>query len=280
MGCVDQQPSGEPEVGDKAGRQQDPGDKTVVSREEEEQGGVDDVSDSREPHRHTKVTREDSPHADARSEHDHVHTSKDLLKVVSVLVDQQKHVGKLGSDGRHVVRVEVLLDDLVHRAACVQQESGTDQEDDVGGADGLLDDLEGTDGNRGGWVDTGTDHDKTEGDTDDDVDDADNEFEENSDLEHSNALGDFIRSLFGLLPFDEDPSDGDGGVDGADDGDDCKNTGRQGGTSEALSSLLEFLAFLFVDGFGIRHLDELIVGRHDDVVICLFEAFDTLMRPQ
>lgn len=64
-------------MGDKAGRQQDPGDKAVVSGEEEEQGGVDDVSDSGEPHGHTKVTREDSPQADARSEHDHVHTSKD-----------------------------------------------------------------------------------------------------------------------------------------------------------------------------------------------------------
>ena len=186
------------------------------------------------------------------------------------MVDQQKQIGKLGSDGRHVVRVEVLLDNLVHWAALVQQESGTDQEDDVGGADGLLDDLEGTDGNRGGGVDTGTNDDKTEGDTDDDIDDADDEFEEHSDLEHNHALANFIRGLFGLLPFDEHPSHGDGGVDGADDGDDRENTGRQGGPSEALSSLLELLAFLFVDGFGIRHLDELIVGRHDGVVCLLF----------
>ena len=83
-------------MGDKAGRQQDPGDKTVVSREEEEQGGVDDVSDSREPHRHTKVTREDSPHADARSEHDHVHTSKDCDETMRE--NKSKRIVLLGFD--------------------------------------------------------------------------------------------------------------------------------------------------------------------------------------
>lgn len=73
---VDQQPSGEPEVGDEGREQQEPGDKSVISREEHEQAGVDDVTDSGNPHGHAEVTREDSPHADASSEQEHVHASE------------------------------------------------------------------------------------------------------------------------------------------------------------------------------------------------------------
>mmetsp|Transcript_3497 Transcript_3497/g.8328 ORF Transcript_3497/g.8328 Transcript_3497/m.8328 type:complete len:376 (-) Transcript_3497:81-1208(-) len=269
---VDQQPSSEPEVGDEAREQQEPGDKSVISREEHEQAGVDNVTDSGNPHRDSKITREDSPHADASSEHEHVHASENLLKVESVLVDQQEQVGNLGSDRRHVVGVEVLLDDLVGRAADVQQESGTDQEDEVGGADGLLADLKGTDGDSSGGVDTGADHDETKGDTDDNIDDADNEFEEDTDLVDGHVLGDVVGGLLGLLPFNKNPSDGDGSVDGGKDGDHSKDTGGQGGTSKALSSGLELLALLFVDGFGVRHLDELIAGRHDVYFFCYLQT--------
>ena len=76
VGSVDQQPSGEPEVGDEAREQQEPGDKSVISREEHEQAGVNDVTDSGNPHGNSKVTREDSPHADASSEQEHVHASE------------------------------------------------------------------------------------------------------------------------------------------------------------------------------------------------------------
>ena len=77
VGRVDQQPSREPEVGDEGGQQQEPGDESVVSGEEEEEGGVEDVSDTGEPHGHSEVAGEDSPHADAPSKHDHEHASED-----------------------------------------------------------------------------------------------------------------------------------------------------------------------------------------------------------
>ena len=200
-----------------------------------------------------------------------------LLEVESVLVDQQEQVGNLGSDRRHVVGVEVLLDDLVGRAADVQQESGTDQEDEVGGADGLLADLEGTDGDSSGGVNTGADHDETKGDTDDNIDDADNEFEEDTNLVDSHVLGDVVGGLLGLLPFNKDPSDGDGSVDGGKDGDHSKDTGGQGGASKALSSGLELLALLFVDGFGVRHLDELIVGHDVFFVVVIYSWVQTIL---
>lgn len=266
MRSVDQQPSREPEVSDKSREQQEPRNDSIISRDEEEQARVDDVTNSSSPHGHSKVTREDSPHADASSEHDHVHASKDLLEVESVLVDQQEQVRKLGSDRRQVVRVEVLLDNIIDRALVVQQESSTNQEDHVGGTDGLLNDLEGTDGDSGGWVDTSADHDETKSDTDDDINDADNKLEEDSNLVDSHVLGDFVGGLLGLLPFNKNPSDGDGSVDGGKDGDHSEDTGGQGGASETLSTGLELLALLFVDGFGVRHLDELI--RHD--VVCCF----------
>lgn len=177
------------------------------------------------------------------------------------MVDQQEQVRNLGSDRRHVVGVEVLLDNIVDGALVVQQESGTDQEDQVGGTDGLLDNLEGTDGDSSGGVDTGTDHDKTKGDTDDNIDDADNKFEEDSDLVDGHVLGDIVGGLLGLVPFNKDPSDGDGGVDGSNDGDNSEDTGGQGGASKALSTGLKLLALLFVDSFGVRHLDKLI--SHD-----------------
>jgi hypothetical protein len=269
---VDQQPSGQPEVGEEGGEQQGPGDESIVSREEKVQARVDNVANSGNPHGHSKVTREDTPQGDASSEHDHVHASEDLLGVVSVLVDQQQQVGKLGSDRRHVIRVEVLLDNFVDRAGSIQQESGTDQEDDVGGADGLLDNLEGTDGDSSGGVDTGSDHDKTKGDTDNDINNADDKFEEGSDLEGGHVLGDFVGGLLGLKPFNKDPSDSDGVVDAADDRDDGEDTGDQSSPSEALSSCLELLALLFVDGFGIRHLDELI-GHGVDFDFTLLNAW-------
>ena len=74
---VDQQPSSEPEVGEESREQQQPRDNSTVSREEKEQAGVDNVTNSSGPHRHSEVAREDSPHADASSKHDHVHASED-----------------------------------------------------------------------------------------------------------------------------------------------------------------------------------------------------------
>ena len=89
MGCVDQQPSGEPEVSDKSGNQQQPGDETVVTGPEEEQARVESVSASGEAHGNTQVTREDSPQANGESEGEHVNTSKDYFVVV-VVVERKK----------------------------------------------------------------------------------------------------------------------------------------------------------------------------------------------
>lgn len=62
---------------DEEGReQQEPRDKSIVSREEEEQARVDNVTNSSGPHGHSKVAREDSPHTDASSKQDHVHSSE------------------------------------------------------------------------------------------------------------------------------------------------------------------------------------------------------------
>jgi len=268
---VDQQPSGEPEVGDEGRHQQQPGDDSVVSRPEEVQAGVDSVADSSKAHGVSHVARENSPQDNGESEKEHVNTSEDLLHVVSVLVHQQKHVRDLGSDRRHVVGVEVLLDDVIDGAARVQQEAGGDQEDDVGSTDGLLNNLEGADGHGGSGVNTGTDQDETQGHTDDNIDDADNKVKEDSNLEHWKGFSDFVHGLLRLLPFDKNPSHGNGGVDGTKDGDDSEDTSGEGGSSEATSSLLKLLALLLKDGLGIRHLDELVSWfvRHGDRCICL-----------
>lgn len=264
MRRVNQQPSGEPEVGYEGREQQQPGDQAVVSRVEEEQTGVGDVTDTSNKHGHTKVARENSPHADAGSEHEHVHTSEDLLEVVSVLVNQQQKVGKLGADRGHVVGVEVLLEGFVEWTAGVQQKTSSYQEYDVGSVDGLLNNLEGADGHSSGGVDTGTNHDETEGDSNHDVDDANNQFQEDSKLEIKHTLRDLVGGFFGLLPLNQDPADSDGGVDGTEDGDDRENTGGQGSPSKALSPFLELLALILVLGFGIRHFNKLILGRHGD----------------
>jgi len=127
-----------------------------------------------------------------------------------------------------------------------------------------LDYLEGTESDSGGGVDTGTDQDKTQGDTDNDINNTDNNVEEDSDLEDGHVARDFVSGLFGLDPVDEDPSDSDGGVDGTEDGDHHENTRGEGGPAKALSSFFQLFALIVVDGFGIRHLDELVIlfGRH------------------
>jgi len=184
------------------------------------------------------------------------------------LVDQQKQVGNLGSDGRHVVGVEILLDDFGNGAVGVQQEVGSDQKDDVCGANGLLYNLEGNDGNSCCRIDTGTDHDETQSHTDDNVQDANNDIEENSDFEHEQGFRDFVHGLLGLLPFDKDPPDRDGSVDSTEDADDREDTSREGGSSKAFSALLQLLALVIEDGLGFRHLYELICvfGRHDTIL--------------
>ncbi|VEU44220.1 unnamed protein product [Pseudo-nitzschia multistriata] len=75
--CVDQQPSGKPEVGGKGREQQQPRDDTIVTGEEEVQARVDSVSDSSEAHGVTHVTREDTPQDDGESKEEHVDTAED-----------------------------------------------------------------------------------------------------------------------------------------------------------------------------------------------------------
>lgn len=181
-----------------------------------------------------------------------------LHEVVSVLVEHQEHVRDLGTDRGHVVGVKVLLDDLVDGKAFVQHESGRNGEKNVGSVDGLLDELEGDEDGGGGGVDSGTDQDQSHQDTDQGIANNDDDISGDSKLVHGDPFGDLVGGLLRQLPFDEDPSHGDGGVDGADDGDDGEDTGGQGGTTEALSSLFQLLHLLLVHGLLIRHLDELL----------------------
>jgi len=111
--CVNQQPSCEPEVGDEGGKEEQPGDNSFVTGPEKEQAGVNSVTESSEGHGVSHVTREDTPQKDSGSEKEQEDTSEDLLEEESVSVHQQKKVGKLSSDRRKVVGVEVLLDDFV-----------------------------------------------------------------------------------------------------------------------------------------------------------------------
>ena len=67
-------------MGEESREQHQPGDESIVAGEEKEQAGVKDVTDSGDPHGHTKVAREDSPHGDASSEQDHVHASEDCCR--------------------------------------------------------------------------------------------------------------------------------------------------------------------------------------------------------
>jgi hypothetical protein len=191
-----------------------------------------------------------------------------LCEVVSVLIEHQKKVCDLCTDGWHVIRVEVLLDDAVHGEFFVQEHTGGDHEEDVGTVDGLLQDLEyNKDGGCGG-VDSGTDQDQTKEGTDQSVGDNDDGITEDTPLVRSHRLGDLVCGTFRLEGFDEDPSDRDSGVDGADDRDEGKNTCCQCSTTKPLSSLLELLNLLLVDGFFIRHLHKFFLGRHGELIVC------------
>lgn len=181
-----------------------------------------------------------------------------LHEVVSVLVEHQEHVGDLSSDRWHVVRVEILLDGTGDRKVFIQQKSGSDSEKDVGTVDCLLDDLEGDDDGRSRRVDSGTDQDQTEQDTDKSIADNDGDISSDTELVGGDTFRDLVSGLFRLLPFDEYPSYSDGGVDGTDDRDDGENTGSQRSTTKTLSSFLKFLYLFLPDGFFIRHLDELL----------------------
>ena len=193
-----------------------------------------------------------------------------LHKVVTVLAEHQEHVRDLSSNRRHVVGVKVLLDDLKDRKVFVQHEGSSDGEKNIGSVDSLLDDLEGDQDGRSGRVDSSTDQDQTKEDTNQSITDDNGDISDDSELESSHVLGDFVGGLFRLLPFDKNPSHGDSGVDGADDGKHGEDTGCQSGTTKTLSSLLQLLHLFLVHGFLIRHLDELLVrlsfGRHGELI--------------
>lgn len=265
MRCVDQQPSSKPEVRDETRKeQQGRDDASIITRPEEEQAGVKSVTNTGEAQGVSHVTREDTPQANSRSKKEHEDTSEDLGKVESILVDQQKHVRDLSSNRRKVVGVEVLLDNFRESTICVDQHAGDDCENNVGGGDGLLDNLESAESDSRSGVYSSTDKDKTQGDTDNNINDGNDDVEENTDFESRNVGCNFVSSFFGLLPFEKNPSDSNGGVDAAENGNNHQDTRRKGGSSEALSSLLQLVALIMVDGLGIRHLDELVrlFGRH------------------
>jgi len=137
----------------------------------------------------------------------------------------------LSADRRQIVGVKVLLYDLVERATLIQQDRSTDQEDNIGGTDSLLNNLKGADGHGCSGVNASTDNDETKSHTDNDINNADDEFQEDSELETGHSLGNFICCLLGLLPFNEDPTHGNGSVNGSDNGDDGEDTGSQSGPS-------------------------------------------------
>lgn len=177
----------------------------------------------------------------------------------SVLVQQQHDVRDLSSDGGHVVGVEVVLDGLVNGEVFINHDEGDEHEHARDSHDGLLKDLEDDDQRRSGGVDSGTDQDQTDKNTNHGVGDSRKTVSEKSNLEHSHVLRDLVNSLLGLLPFDKDPSDGDGGVDHAHNGDGLKDTSSQSGTSKAASSLFHEGDALLVDGLLIAHLNELLI---------------------
>jgi hypothetical protein len=172
----------------------------------------------------------------------------------TVLVQQQHKVRDLSSDGGHVVGVVVILDGLVDGKVLVDKDSGDEHENQRQSHGSLLKDLEDDDQRRGSGVDSGTDQDQTDKDTNHGVGDGGKTIGHDSNLEHSHALSKLVHGLFRLLPLNKNPSDGDGGVDHAHNGDGLEDTGSQGGTSKATSSLFHDSNALLVDGFFIAHL--------------------------
>ena len=180
----------------------------------------------------------------------------------SVLVHQKHDIRDLRSDRRHVVRVEVVLDGRVNAKLVIHHDGGDEHEDDVDNHDSLLDDLEDDDQGRSGGVDSGANQDQTDQDTDHGFGNGSNSIRDNSKLEQSHVLAELVSSFLGLLPLNEDPSDGNGGVDHAQNGDGLEDTGRQGCTSKTSSSLLHQNNAFLVDGFFITHLNELLIFGH------------------
>ena len=78
VGGVDQQPSGEPKVGDEGGHQQQPGNNSIVTGPEEEQARVDSVSESGEAHGESHVAREHTPQDNGETEEEHEDTSENF----------------------------------------------------------------------------------------------------------------------------------------------------------------------------------------------------------
>lgn len=80
MRCVDQQPSSKPEVGDEGRDQQKEGDSTIVSRPEQEKGGIQDVADTGKRHDVSHPAREDTPQDDGESKETKEDTTEDCKR--------------------------------------------------------------------------------------------------------------------------------------------------------------------------------------------------------
>lgn len=176
-----------------------------------------------------------------------------------VLVQEQHEVSNLSSNWRHVVVVEVVLDGLVDSKVLVNQNSGGKEEDNRNSSDGLSDNLENNDKGGGSRVDASSDQDHTNKDTNQGIGDSLDGVGDDSKLEHSHVLSDLVDSLLRLHPFDKNPSDGDGGVDHAHNGDSLEDTSSQSGTSKATSTLFHESNLFLVDCLFVSHLDELLI---------------------
>lgn len=190
-----------------------------------------------------------------------------LSKDSSVLIQQQHDIRDLSSDGRHVVRVEVILDGLVNGKVFVDQNAGNHHKDNVEGHDGLLEDLEDNDAGRSGGVHSGTNQDQTDQDSHHGIGDNVESVGKKSHLEHTHVLRDGVHGLFGLLPLDEDPADGNGGVNHAHDGNGLEDTSSQSGSSKTASTLFHESNALLVDSLLVGHLNKLLVSHGVCIVL-------------
>ena len=167
-----------------------------------------------------------------------------LSKDMTVLVQQEQQPRNLGTNGRHVVRVEVVLDGAVKREAFVHQENSTNQEDDVESHDSLLKELEDDNDGGGSWVDSSTDQDQTEQKTNNGINNSDGSVGKDTQLEQANFISDVVHGLFRLIPFNEDPPDGDGGVDHANNGNGLHDSSNQSRSAKTTSFLFHENDFL------------------------------------
>ena len=189
----------------------------------------------------------------------------------TVLVQQQHDIRDLSPDRRHVVRVEVVLNRLVDGQVVVNHNANNHHEYNVERHNGLLENLEDDDAGGSGGVDSGTDQNQTDKDTNQGIGNGGKAVRQKPNFEHPHVLGNGVNGSFRFLPLNEDPTNGNGGVDHANDGDGLEDTGSQRSSSKTTPSLLHESHTLLVDSLFIGHLNELLVSHG----VCLFNVLPT-----